>query len=255
MDAEWLATVRQRFHAAGWAARPPSSPALFVWNLSLRRLELPGWTCERVRQIPTFDQRRFALRAEAPERADELQVEMPVISQGLWRTPAHSGVLLKADLFECASREQTVEILLRLLGEFESPIIAQKNEAPGDLAFGGRGEGLLLFTRGNLVCLCRNAERPTASVMPIAAALDRAAAGSSAGARRQLVAAAPHARDADDQRGEVEVSLLDAAAARRADGVTRRFLAPDGEIVLKGDSIVYLGPAASARRLEIEEEL
>lgn len=254
MDEEWLAIVRQRFDADGWAARAASLAPLFVWNLSLDRVEVPGWTCDRVRQMPT-SHRLGALRADAAESAVGTRSVMLAVSQGLWRTPARPGVLLKADLFECESCISAVELLLRLLGEFESPLMTAKSEAPGDVAFGGRGDGLLLFTRGNLVCLCRNADRTIASVMPIAAALDRVARGGSVEARRQRIATEPQARDADDQEGEVEVTLLDLATVRRADGEIRRFVAPAGDIRVKGDRIMYRGPAAAAPRLEVEEGL
>lgn len=255
MDEDWLAMVRQRFEADSGREQTASPSALFVWELSPGRVELPGWTCERVRQRLPSANATGSLRAEAAASAGVSPVTIPAVSQCPWRSAAHPGVLLKADLFECASRGQAGEILLRLLGEFESPLMAPKRQAPGDIAFGGRGDGLLLFTRGNLVCLCRNAERVIASVMPMAAALDRAAVGGSAGARRRRVAAAPHPRDADEREGEVEVVLLEAAVTRRADAEVRRFAAPSGDIVLEGGRIVYRGPAAAARRIEIEEGL
>jgi hypothetical protein len=255
MDKEWLAIVRQRFQADGWAAQAASAPPLFAWNLSIHRIEVAGFTCDRVRQIPTSNELR-ALGAKAAEPADELSIAMPAVSQGLWRTPARPGVLLKADLFECASREQALELLLRLLGEFESPLMTQKSEAPGDVAFGGPGDGLLLFRRGNVVCLCRNADRAITSVMPIASALDRAASGGgSPTARRRRFAAEPPTRHEDTLEGDVEVTLLESAMARRADEEIRRFAAPAGDILLKGDSIMFRGPAAAARQLEIEEGL
>jgi hypothetical protein len=91
--------------------------------------------------------------------------------------------------------------------------------------------------------------------MPIATALDRAAGGGPAKARRRLITAEPQTRDATDREGAVEVTLLESATARRADGEIRRFVAPAGEILLKGDSIMYRGDAAAARRLEVEEGL
>ena len=252
MNQEWLAIVRQRFHADGWAARTASVPPLFVWNVSLGRVEVPGWTCNRVRRIPN-SQELSALGADVAERAGEGSVTMPVVSQGLWQSPARPGALLKADLFECGSRDQAADLLLRLLGEFESPLMTQKSGAPGEVAFGGRGDGLFLFTRGNIACLCRNGDRKLTSVMPIATALDQVVSGESAKARRRQITAEPRACEGDGRTEEVEVTLLESAHERRADREIRRFVAPAGDILLRGDTIIYRGPAAAARRLEVEE--
>ena len=254
MNQEWLAIVRQRFQADGWAARAASVPPLFVWNFSPGRVEVPGWTCNRVRRIPTSNE-LVALGADVAERAGEWRVTTPVISQALWQSPARPGVLLKADLFECGSRDQAADLLLRLLGEFESPLMTQKSGTPGDVAFGGRGEGLFLFARGNVACLCRNVNRELTSVMPIATALDQVVSGQSAKARRQRIAAEPRAYEGDGRPEEVEVTLLESAHERGADRQMRRFVAPAGDILLRGDTIIYRGPAASAGQLEVEEGL
>lgn len=248
MSLEWMEIVRKRFEpGATWQAET-AAPALFVWNLPVSRVAPAGWRCERIRPVITSElSRRYRAAADSEVTAT------PFVTQGLWRSDTHPGAVVKAEVFECASPAHARETVLRLLGEFESTLVGPKSGAPGELAFGGPGDGLLIFTRGNIVCVCRNAEREVVSVMPIAESVDRAALGDrSPDDMRRLSAGAPAAQ-AHEREERVEIVLAEAAADRRSDGEFRRFVAPAGDISMHGARIVYRGPAAAARQIVAEE--
>jgi hypothetical protein len=251
MDLDWLATIRQRFDAGAWQPAIESRPVLFVLNFSARRVAVPGWTCERYRTVADY---RVGLPPELAPEPDYAPWTPPaVVTQAFWRNAADRA-LLKTDLFECASRDAAHETLVRLLGELESPLVARKTDGAGDVSFGGRGDGFLLFARGNLVCLCRNVERAIAPVMSVAAALDEQAVGAGRYARLQAEASRPPVRHKARQAGEqTEVVLAEGAAARSPDAAMRRFIAPEGDIVLMGDKVLYRGPSAVVPHVESEE--
>lgn len=250
-EHEWIDIVARRFEADAWRLPSEAEPVVFVWNFPVARVAPRDWSCERVREIDGAV-RPPPYVPETMPYAPPILSPVPFVTQGLWRVPGHPDAMLKADVFECAAPSHARELLLRLLGEFESPLMHRWDAGPGDVSLGGHGEGLVLFARGNLVCLCRNAAPDIVSVMPIADALDEAVLGGKA-ADRASASARPGDGAGEDER--VEVVLLGPAFERRPGGAFRRFRAPSGTIRIEGDQVVYRGPAGAARRLETEDAL
>ena len=93
----------------------------------------------------------------------------------MWSPPAAGGeVLLDSEFYECASRQAAHELVARLRGEFQAPMPAlQQRTTVGDVAFGSPNATTLLFARGNLVLLLRNAGRELVSVEDFAGQFDR----------------------------------------------------------------------------------
>ncbi len=136
-------------------AGPPRGDSLLVWRFVPMETGLPGWRSEGVRPLPIAD--------------------TPPMTRSAWR-PAEASeddVLLLLDTIECADAADARGWLLRVLAGVESTANERPPErAPGDVAVGMPGGGMLAFTRANLVCVLRNGGRSVRSVIDPAAALD-----------------------------------------------------------------------------------
>ncbi len=101
------------------------------------------------------------LRARRDERAE------PPAVRSLWRCGESTSELLAIDMFECPSVKGARDQLLEALGNVESGAVERQTgkKALGDVAF-ALGETMVLFARGNMVVLIRNAG-PT--VVPVGA--------------------------------------------------------------------------------------
>ncbi|HVR99124.1 MAG TPA: hypothetical protein VMW27_21070 [Thermoanaerobaculia bacterium] len=104
--------------------------------------------------------------------ADVLRQEgLPPMTQSIWTRGKDEA--LSVEIWECASTAAARELLLTLLGEFESPLV-ERITGPGsvgDVSF-GQGEHMLLFARGNVVVQVRNAGRELVPVADPAREID-----------------------------------------------------------------------------------
>ena len=83
---------------------------------------------------------------------------------------------MRVDVFALESVQAAHEYLVDALGEFESSAIRRRTDTNiGDVAFGT--ETVMLFARGNLVVVVRNAGREIVPVNAIARAVDAAVLG------------------------------------------------------------------------------
>lgn len=134
---------------------PPPGEALLVWQFVPMDAGLPGWRPERVRRLPVEDS--------------------PPMTRSAWRPAeaADEDVLLMLDIVECADATDARAWLLRVLAGVQSTAIERlARGAPGELAIGMPGGGMLAFVRANLVCVLRNGGRTVRSVGDTAGALD-----------------------------------------------------------------------------------
>jgi hypothetical protein len=192
-----------------------------------------------------------AARGAAPaDRAPLLDRAPLAHSQSLWQPSGASGVIVRVDLFECLSQADADEKAVWLLGEFQSPSIWPTPDI-GDFAFGGRADGVLLFVRGNVVCLLRNIGREPCSLRSAALALDAHALSTPSDGRRPVGVSARAIR-ADDPGEIVEVALAETVDSESAT-VCRKFIAPEGELVARGTSILYRGPRSGLETLAAYE--
>jgi hypothetical protein len=131
--------LRQRFDHEAWRGANRLEEELFVHRFLPPPDLLEGWIAARTQLIETAD--------------------WPRTIESIWQPPEGGRErLLRVDFFECASRDDAHDFLIRLLANFQSPEIKRDEDGKiGDVAFTGPGRGLALFARANLVLAVRNA--------------------------------------------------------------------------------------------------
>jgi hypothetical protein len=156
VDKAYREQLQSKFHFDEWAS--PSADAstekVSADGLAVAGVEVGAWRAQRV------DPLVVAGAASA--------------SRSFWTGGGQNQeVLLRLDLIETASPTAARELLLELLGEFQSPEVArQDNPAAGDLAFAVPGDTMLLFVRGQVVAMVRNAGRGAVPVAQFAKLVD-----------------------------------------------------------------------------------
>lgn len=133
-----------------WVDRSPLPESLHILGFFLTSDDMPGWQRNR----------RELFESEQVRR-----------TQSIWSRREHVDELLRVDLLECPSRTAAHELLLDTIGEFQSAAVSRQEVGLGDVAF-GNGEFALVFARGNLVVMFRNAGRELVSVVDDARHLD-----------------------------------------------------------------------------------
>jgi hypothetical protein len=237
VEAEGLDAFRERHRFDEWRDTPATGQALHIWRFFLGGRELPG---------------RRALRIET--------VEAPGISpaiRSIWTADEEEAIdtpHFRVDLYEAPSRVEARELLLRLLAQFQSPLVERKSiNAPGELAFGMPNDYSLVFTRGNMVVLALNAGRQVETVEPVARELDR------------LFTAAP-----DVARGPVSPDIRRAEVAPAGEPAPRppvrlvleaedplgrpvwfRLSAEEGDFYARDDSVFYTPETEGRQRIDV----
>ena len=95
----------------------------------------------------------------------------PPFVLSIWSRADERDVFLSIRTIECADAAAAREQLLEELGNFQSPIIEQRDAGVGDVTFGLR-DSMILFVRGNIVVLILNAGPKVVSVYEVAQFLD-----------------------------------------------------------------------------------
>ncbi len=229
------AHLRERYAFESWAQARPSEK-LFVWRFRIFGAELPDWSLVRAQQVATKEAR---------------------VNLSIWR-PTEGGptflgdqsTLLAIDVYESPSADAAREQLLRLLGEFQGPPL-ERQPALGEVAFGVE-HSALLFGRGNLTVLVRNAERLSTPIVDAAGAFDR-----HLGARPEVTTGrGPRlvAFRAVEEGGVAPgkpLPLMVTAEAPRQEHVWFKFFSDTGEIRLLEDTPAYVGAAAGPHRVQL----
>jgi hypothetical protein len=242
-------SLARRFEFDDWPARGHDRGALLVWNATVAGDELPGMTMERVKRTEAST---LAETRAVPEAAGDRTAAAPRVHvQSVWRDDRDPGVLVRVDIFECLSEADARDKALWLLGEFESPLVERTRDV-GDVAFATRDDGLILFVRANLVYLLRNIERRGRAMRQAAQALDAAAVSTPDARRRTTGTRMPHPPESGSAE-TVEATLQEAEAGSPERPAPRKFSAPEGDIAVRGGSVVYAGPRSGLERLEVYE--
>jgi len=152
MNTQHRERLRKRYGWDEWgepAAARPERPALAA-RVDARLL--PGWRLHRTDSLPGEEGRPKGIRS-------------------LWT--GDEGAVLSVEIWACSSPADARELLLELLGQFESPRVerGQGAAALGEIAF-AHGEQTLLFARENLVVQVRNAGPRIVPVLEAARLLD-----------------------------------------------------------------------------------
>jgi hypothetical protein len=202
---EYLNELKRAYAYDQWAGRRTIDANLHVRGLSITGRELPGWEAGRIQSVqpapssaeadhiadpaPPFLQSswsRSSPHAAGAQRVMNMAVpragpeevvdasDPPSFTRSMWRPQdGPSGVVMNVNVFEASSREAAETLALLVVGGFESPLIRPHDDDPiGDVTLRGHGEALLLFIRGNVVCLLRNAGPRVTSVRQAAKQLD-----------------------------------------------------------------------------------
>jgi len=151
MHSEHKEFLGKQFGANEWYGRGARGRRV-IKDFDFDGSEIHGWTLQRVRR-------------------DE-HVKPPMI-RSIWRHGESDKELLSVDVFVCASVKAAHDQLIEVLGNFESNAVERRTEknALGEVAF-ALGDTMMLFSRGNLVVLIRNAGPKVVSVRAIARGLD-----------------------------------------------------------------------------------
>jgi hypothetical protein len=229
-----LARLKRLYGHNDWSGRTRLDYNLFFLRYTLRRNELPGWRLLRLRDF------------DLPQG--------PRTIQAIWRRRAGGDEeLLRFDVFECESLTQAHSYLVRLLAESQQPanMITEVGEL-GDVAFVGAGSNFVVFARGNLLLLVRNAGRQLRPVQDVALRFDgnltiRPGQPAEPAAR----APAPALRRVAPVRAKADRGIvpLDFDVAPEAEAPVYRLESRSGEVFRRGDQLMYRQMAPGNQRL------
>lgn len=251
MNEQQNEELKSRFNFAEWRNRTTLGENLFIWRFFFLGDEFPNWQLHQTRTLaaPPPEQRPAGLRT-----LDQEVVGSPRLVQSVWR-PAVSGpdALLSVDTYECASRLAAHELLIRILGEFQSPLLERRpvGEA-GDIAISHPGSGITLFARANQVVVIRSTGRTPLRVTELAQKFDRELIEKPP---RPVGQVEPSIRRLAAAQGELRKGtrvLLDVEAAHPAgQPLMYKFFSQGGEVVAEEGRLMYQAEAAGEQPLEV----
>ena len=250
MDAAHIAALKERHRFEAWGSPEPGGGAFLVWRHFLGGRELPGWRAHRIQRVDAAG--------------------APPAHHSVWqRADGRGQVLLSFDIYETTSAASAREFLVRILAEFQSPLL-ERTSGIGDVAFTVPGEGAIAFARANLVLVLRNAGAETISLGDVARRYDenlrarpergmpwedapRIARFEPAAGRAAVGQAVPLALDAEPRAGRAVWFKLFAPAGSFAVENDRPVFRPDapGPVEIVAYAIAADGAAAS-RTLRID---
>jgi hypothetical protein len=227
-----LDALKTRHDYQAWRDANTLPENLFIQGFVPSGDELPGWRTHRVQVV---------------EGAG-----WPRMIQSVWVSgEMTSEALCSVDVFDCASRAEAHEVLVRVLGEFQSPQVEREQEASfGDVAFATPGSSAFAFARANLVLLVRSAGRATVPLADLAQVLDsdlvaRPTAGN--------VRVTPEISRLGVLAGTVEVGSRAPLAVEAADPLGRplwyKFFSAPGMVLREADRLVYATEVAGPQQL------
>lgn len=231
-----IARLKERHGFDGWRGRNRLDQHLFIWQMPPTVIELTGWHCRRCERLDDPRGRRLL--------------------HTMWAGPGARRALA-VEVHECDSRLAAHEWLIRILGEFESPLITRDESVPvGDVLFAAPEQAVLVFARANLVCAIRNAGRDVAPVTEIAREIDGDLVaepevvpdGDARPEIRRLEGApAPGAA----RRPRLDIPL--AVEARDPEGrpLMYKFFSRGGEVLIEDDHLRYRPEAAGPQDIRV----
>ena len=162
MAQEYRAGLAERVAYDRWSSADPSSAGYVLADWEPGDDQVPGWTLHQSR----------LLRVPGNAR----------LRRSTWiREPGVLNPMLTVDVWTAEDPDAARSLALRILGDFQSPNVALREDAgAGEVAFGDGGGGWTLFVRGNVVVQVLNGGREVVPVDEVADAIDsalRSAAG------------------------------------------------------------------------------
>lgn len=157
MDDLALQSVKRLYRFDQWANRSRLKDSLFVIGYFVPGNAVPGWMLHR--SVP------IDVRGAPP------------CVQSILKRPDSAEALLRLDHYECSSRSEAHELLVRMLGQVEaSRAGSPRDESLGDVAFSWFGDEALALVRGNVTIFLANAGRDRVPLTEIARNIDAALA-------------------------------------------------------------------------------
>jgi hypothetical protein len=243
--------VKSRLRYREWHGRNRLGQTLCLCNWTVKNGDAQDWTiCKQLRAgrlgVQSELGRQMA-HARGLQR-DATPMTSPPTVRTLFTNVSMPNAMVRVDLFECASRDEAHELLVRIVSDFESPLVEELKSPVGDVAFAGRGTGLILFARANVVYLLRNVGRRAVSVEPIALALDGAAVAVPV---QQPTRAASFAGEAARATEDdlIEVPVADAPAAGAED--RWKYICPAGDLYVCDGCVTYRGPSSGLPDIKV----
>jgi hypothetical protein len=166
----------------------------------------------------------------------------PQSIQSIWqRAEEGIGAPLRIDVFECILRNDARESLVRVLGKFESPEMARQEQTTiGDEGFAAPEDTAILFARGNIMLLMRNAGRDLVPISKIARWFNRDLVSRP---ETEGVKVVPEIRRFHTTAPELQVGASAPLEVEAADPQHRplwyKFFSRHGEVLLEEGSLVY----------------
>jgi hypothetical protein len=243
MTSQSLEQLKLKHKYETWRNTTTLEENLFIWKFFLTENEFPDWQPHRIQKV------------EAPG--------WPPFTQSIWRTPdGKMDRLLAVDVYECTSRLAAHELVVRLLGEFQSPgLERQKQEDTGDVAFTGHGDTFILFSRANLAVLVRNAGRELLPVFKTAWQFDQHLIGRPDAKAQKVIpeitrfATAPQVRLLPSEERKLQVGSLIGLWLDAIDPLQRplwfKFLSRFGEVQVQEGRLVYRPTSAGSQEVTV----
>jgi hypothetical protein len=218
-----------------WEGRNRLHRELFLWGYFLSRRALPTWEPHFFRRLEPAG--------------------FPPLTQTVWRRRGGwFDQLLGIDVLECPSRLVAHEYLVRILAQFESPLVGRQEDEDeasiGDVSFVGPSRASIAFSRANLVFLIRSAGRSVVRVTSPARQIDtnvvaipEPAAGAAGAPAIRRLGTASRSRSRRLSRLSVE------AAHPEARSFFYKFFSPSGEVLLDAGKLTYRERRRGPQRL------
>jgi hypothetical protein len=172
MNEQHYEEIKKRFSFDEWRNRNTLEENLFIWQFFFLGDEFPNWQLHKTRSLeaPPSEPKTVGTRMFA----QEFFGHTPRVIQSVWQPAARqTGTIVSVDTYECASRAAAHELLIRTLGEFQSPLLRRQAEnVAGDVAFTHPGSGIMLFARANHLIVIRSIGQVTVPVTELARQLD-----------------------------------------------------------------------------------
>lgn len=248
MNAEYYEGLKGRFKFDEWRDRNTLNENLFIWRFFFRGDEFPNWQPHQIRELapPPARQGMHTLQQSV--------AEAPRLVHSVWRpSSGNPNVAFSVDSYECASRAAAHELLVRFLGEFQSPLVARQTEpAIGDVAFVHPGNAIILFARANHVIVIRSIGATQVPVNELAGQLDHdltekppAVLGRVEPMLRSLRPAKTSLKVGSQTRLEIE------AAPAAGQPLMYKFFSPAGQVLAKEGQLVYAPAAPGEQDLDV----
>jgi hypothetical protein len=248
---ERFQALKEKYQFAEWQGRKTLDENLFIWRFALQPDHFQGWQPVNIRSLeaPPLPEEGIRLR----EAAEAPVYPVRQVSSVLRAAAGSQDASINVDTYECASQAAAQDALVRILGEFQSPLVTRRDDLEaGDVAFAHPGGGLVFFARGNLVSVLRASGLRTVPVAGIARQFDLEliqkplpTPGAALLGIQQLRLARKEAPVGEPVPIEIE------AAQARAEPAMYKFFSRRGQVRLEAGQPVYEPAAPGEQELEV----